>query len=200
LPYGFMEAVESYRFNRLPWEWDSDYTDVGALGNQLLQLPLIADHDLRWASLLSGFGMSEEDCSAFCRILRLSVRRANRISGVVGMNDRMIAPTVEAAKDNWIYTVLHYGHSLSIDWLNMAEAGGQSVEVERSWLDELAATSIAELQIRGDELSSLLNKAPGPWIARYLQYLLEKVALGQLPNERNALLAESKLIIENNEL
>jgi tRNA nucleotidyltransferase (CCA-adding enzyme) len=190
IPQAFQEAIESYRFNHLPWEWAMDFSDRGALGNRLLQLPLITDIDLRWALLLSGFGVTEQDCIELCRTLRLSGRRMNRISGVVGLNDWMLAQSYSDPRENWIHAILAYGRNLAEDWLDMAEAGNSEVDEERSWLTELPAASIAELNIRGDELSAVLSKAPGPWITRSLQYLLEEVALGRLSNEQSALRAE----------
>lgn len=200
LPNTFIEAVESYRFNRQPWEWSLSFADLGSLGNQLLQLPLISDPDLRWAALLSGFGISEKDSEALCRTLRMSGRRITRISHIVGFNERLNDADSTSTKDNWIFAVLAYGRTISEDWMDMAEAGDRHVDEEKSWLEELPATSITELQIRGDELSSLLGKAPGPWITELLRFLLEEVAFDRVPNEKITLLSLAKLSNGHTEL
>jgi tRNA nucleotidyltransferase (CCA-adding enzyme) len=67
-------------------------------------------------------------------------------------------------------------------------------------LEELPITSISELNIRGDELSGLLGKSPGPWIAVLLRHLLEAVVFEQLPNEKYALLSAAKANWGNIEL
>lgn len=200
LPEALQDAVESYRFNRQPWEWSKSFTDLGTLGSQLLQLPLVRDPDLRWASMLSGFGISEKDSEELCRSLRFSGRRIARISSVVGFNEWIIASDDLDPKDNWTGAVLAYGRTTSEDWLDMAEAGELSVDEQRGWLAQLAVTSISELHIRGDELSTCLGKAPGPWITELLRYLLEEVAFEHVPNDRAALLAAARESMGNTEL
>ncbi|WP_373229682.1 CCA tRNA nucleotidyltransferase [Cohnella sp.] len=200
LPYAFQEAIESYRFNRLPWQWSMSFGDLGSLGSQLLELPLITDPDLRWAALLSGFGIREKDCEDLCRTLRFSGRRIARISSVVGFNERMNELGSFSTKDHWFSAVLAYGRTTSQDWLDMAEAGNRVAAEERGKLAKPAAASISELHIRGNELSSFLGKPPGPWIADLLRYLLEEVAFERVPNERAALLAAAKRVEGNTEL
>ena len=95
-------------------------------------------------------------------------------------------------KDEWIRAVLAYGRSTAENWLVITKQGITYSLEEREWLEELPITSISELKIRGDELTSMLGKSPGPWIADLLQHLLEAVAFEQLPNDKNSLLSAAK--------
>jgi tRNA nucleotidyltransferase (CCA-adding enzyme) len=192
LPVAIQEAAERYRFNKLSWEWDSTFSDIGSLGSHLLRLPLIADPDLRWAALLVSMDVGEQESLDLCRTLRFSGRRVIRIAAVVGMNDKLNALDKSSPKDIWISAVLAYGRSTAVDWLVINEAGNTHLLEERGWLEELPITSISELNLRGDELSSLLGKSPGPWIAVLLRQLLEAVVFEQLPNEKDALLSAAK--------
>jgi tRNA nucleotidyltransferase (CCA-adding enzyme) len=56
------------------------------------------------------------------------------------------------------------------------------------WLSEVPCFSLKELAISGKDLASELSMQPGPWMGKLLQELLEKTALGELPNERELLL------------
>ncbi|TFE30032.1 CCA tRNA nucleotidyltransferase [Cohnella luojiensis] len=201
LPDSFQQAAERYRFNELPWEWDvwgTAATDEGTMGN-MLQLPLISDADLRWAALIAGIGMSEEDCTALCRTLRISGRRAARIAGVAGFNEKLGYYDDHSLRVGWIRTVLAYGRSIAEDWLTVNEVcdPDSSAKEKTLWLNELSVTSVQELAVKGDELCSYLGRSPGPWIAALLQQLLEEVALGGIPNDKGSLLWAAKESIGN---
>ncbi|MCD9021163.1 CCA tRNA nucleotidyltransferase [Cohnella silvisoli] len=201
LPAGFQTVAEQYRFNELPWEWDITFSGIGSLENDLLYLPLIADPDLRWAALFAGMGLSEKDSMEICGIFRISGRRTTRIAGVVGMSEQLTAFEEHSLeyKEQWIRLVLAYGRTIAEDWLELNESCKATRLEESSWLEEMPAASISELDVRGDELSRLLDKSPGPWIAELLERLLEEVALGCLPNDKGSLLATAKSTIGNRE-
>ncbi|TXK81423.1 CCA tRNA nucleotidyltransferase [Paenibacillus sp. N3.4] len=56
------------------------------------------------------------------------------------------------------------------------------------WLSEVPCFSLKELAVTGTDLAEELDQQPGPWMGRLLQQLLEKAALGDIPNERHTLL------------
>jgi tRNA nucleotidyltransferase (CCA-adding enzyme) len=56
------------------------------------------------------------------------------------------------------------------------------------WLQEMPCTQVKELAITGRELVNQANKPAGPWIGEMLNKLLERVALGHIPNDRKSLL------------
>jgi tRNA nucleotidyltransferase (CCA-adding enzyme) len=65
------------------------------------------------------------------------------------------------------------------------------VQYGNGWLEEIPCMQLKELAITGSQLVERANKPAGPWIGEKLTKLLEEVALGQLPNEREALLKAS---------
>lgn len=204
LPEAFLHAAERYRFNELSWEWDKwglAASDESLTGN-LARLPLLTDPDLRWAALFIGMGISERDSVELCRTLCISSRRSARISGIVGLNEQLSGSEYNSRNNAWTRAVLHYGRSLAEDWITIHEAGGDldGVLVEQEWLNELAITSVSELDVRGDELVSYLGHPPGPWIASMLQHLLELVAVGEIPNDKGSLLLAAKESLANREL
>ncbi|MCY9657225.1 MULTISPECIES: CCA tRNA nucleotidyltransferase [Paenibacillus] len=60
------------------------------------------------------------------------------------------------------------------------------------WLSEVPCFSLKELAISGKDLASELGMQPGPWMGKLLQDLLERTALGELPNEREMLLQAAR--------
>ncbi|MHC0563470.1 CCA tRNA nucleotidyltransferase [Paenibacillus sp. MAH-36] len=60
------------------------------------------------------------------------------------------------------------------------------------WLSEVPCFSLKELAISGKDLASELGMQPGPWMGKLLQDLLERTALGELPNERELLLQAAR--------
>ncbi|WP_239614214.1 CCA tRNA nucleotidyltransferase [Cohnella mopanensis] len=196
LPEAFKSAAERYRYNRLSWEWDRwgvAYSDEGSMGN-LSQLPSISDTDLRWAALLTGMALSEGDCLELCQKLRLSGRRSLRIAGIVGLNGQLDFTDEDSLWESWTLAVLARGRSIAEDWIGMSEGcENEAVPSFKIWLEEMPVTAIADLNVRGDELSRFLNRRPGPWVAEMLQSLLEGVAFGTLLNDKSSLLSEAAI-------
>ncbi|RKP57024.1 CCA tRNA nucleotidyltransferase [Cohnella endophytica] len=202
IPDAVVHAAEQYRLNSLSWEWDkwggAFSASADGLQSQLANLPLLIDPDLRWTALLCGMGISEEDGRLLCRALRLSGKRAERIAGVVGMNEQIAAYDEEFPYEGWTYAVLDYGRAVALDWLVMTGAWDTVSADERSeWLAQLPVTSVSELNVRGDELANELGRRPGPWLAEMLLRLLEEVAFGEVPNEKLALLEAARTDMES---
>ncbi|KIL40025.1 hypothetical protein SD70_15920, partial [Gordoniibacillus kamchatkensis] len=61
-----------------------------------------------------------------------------------------------------------------------------------AWLAAMPATSLGELAVSGSDVLAALGERGGPWLGELLQALLERVALGETPNEPGALLAAAK--------
>lgn len=57
-----------------------------------------------------------------------------------------------------------------------------------AWLKEVPCFSLKELAISGQDVAGALDRQPGPWMGLLLQELLERAALGEIPNEREALI------------
>ncbi|SDN86113.1 tRNA nucleotidyltransferase (CCA-adding enzyme) [Paenibacillus sp. yr247] len=56
------------------------------------------------------------------------------------------------------------------------------------WLSKVPCFSLKELAISGKDLAEELSLKPGPRMGTLLQQLLERTALGEIPNERESLL------------
>jgi tRNA nucleotidyltransferase (CCA-adding enzyme) len=199
LPESVKLTAERYRLNGLSWEWDKwghATSDEASLGN-LLQLPMLPDPDLRWAALLTGAGINEEDGAELFRSLRFSGKRSDRITGIVGINEMLSAYDENSLRTGWVYAVLDYGRASAEDWCSINEMLDEPIAGARNWLTEMPIVSVSELNVRGDELARSLDKPPGPWIATMLEELLEEVAFGSIPNDKESLLFAAKHGLES---
>jgi tRNA nucleotidyltransferase (CCA-adding enzyme) len=71
----------------------------------------------------------------------------------------------------------------------LAQAHAQALLAHgEAWLAEIPCATLKELAVTGAEVIAHIGKPAGPWTGKLLQQLLEQVALGDLPNEREALL------------
>jgi tRNA nucleotidyltransferase (CCA-adding enzyme) len=70
------------------------------------------------------------------------------------------------------------------------------LERGEAWLHEMPCASLKELAVTGGDLATALERAAGPWLGRLLQELLEKAAVGELANEREALLQAVTQIVK----
>lgn len=147
------------------------------------RLGKLIETDVRWMAWLSCAGASPTDAVAFCRLLRMNGSRVSRIAKGLDFEQRMSRVTGND-KALFVKTVLALGRLAARDWL--AHCANSSPY--RKWLDELAVDHLAQLAINGETLIQHLDKPPGPWVSRMLQWLLEEVALGRVANEREALI------------
>ncbi len=71
----------------------------------------------------------------------------------------------------------------------------QELEQQLAAIDDTASQLVIrdprQLQIDGHDLRAAIQAPPGPWIQKLLQQLYEEVAMGQLPNERQTILARA---------
>lgn len=178
--------------------------------NPVTALPAVAeieDTDLRWTAFLIENGLSDEEIAGFCKMLRFSGRRISRICAAAKFNERLCSGNRDRTsaldckgfrftREEWTSAVLEFGVAAAQDWLAIrTRKCGQESEAAR-WLSEMTLTSVSQLAVKGDELSRRLKKAPGPWVALLLRQLAEQAALGDLANDKQALLEAAEAIID----
>ncbi|MGO4494501.1 CCA tRNA nucleotidyltransferase [Paenibacillus sp. 2RAB27] len=70
----------------------------------------------------------------------------------------------------------------------LVETAPELLRRGEDWLKEVPCFSLKELAISGQDVAAALDRQPGPWMGRLLLDLLERAALGEIPNEREALI------------
>lgn len=72
----------------------------------------------------------------------------------------------------------------------------QMREALERWQREMPVHRPGDLHVDGKILSEAVGRKPGPWTGRVLKILLEKVAQGEIPNEKGALLKEGCRLVQ----
>jgi tRNA nucleotidyltransferase (CCA-adding enzyme) len=165
--------------------------DKGGEGRRTRCLKDIEEPDVRWIALLSRSGASGATAAAFCRTLRFSSKRVNRIAAGAAFLVRMAAPVPD--RRVFVSALLELGRGA-------VEDGGEACNgaaTYREWLNQLPLDSVGQLAVKGDELARFLVKPAGPWVAGMLRRLAEETALGFLPNEKSRLLKRAASIEEH---
>jgi tRNA nucleotidyltransferase (CCA-adding enzyme) len=142
----------------------------------------IAESEVRWAAFIAQKGASPDEARLLCRTLRFSGKRETRIAAAVAFH-RTVTMT-PPDRSSFIMAILDFGRAAAVDWLEMTSLQ----HPYREWLTELTVTTIGQLAAKGDELARSVGKPAGPWVALLLRRLLEEVAHGRLPNEKDSLL------------
>ncbi|BCG59887.1 hypothetical protein [Paenibacillus sp. URB8-2] len=94
--------------------------------------------------------------------------------------------------------MLAFGADAAEGWLTLLAAfpeggpGAGLVSSARQWLREMPVRGLADLAVTGGDLTSALDKRPGPWLGQLLQKLLLAAASGDVPNDRTALIMKAK--------
>lgn len=157
---------------------------------------------IKWAYLLFLCSAPPQEARSRLRQLRLSARDTTEISQIYLLaNDWPDSLTVEQGKrmilKEGIERLLAAVElAAQMDKMTKNEADFQQEQLSR-WLKEMPVRKLHELAINGSNLISFTGKAPGPWVGRVLNILLERTALGDLPNEREALLEEGNRLAQS---
>lgn len=152
--------------------------------------------ELRWAALLQGLGILGEEAEPLLKSWTFSGNFAKSVSALLRIDERMGAAAQQEqqhAKLVFVRCVLDFGRSSVQNWLlyrSIADGRPTSLERENLWLKKISVESVRELALGGHDVVAYLNRKPGPWLGLLIRRLLEEVALGQIVNEREALLAE----------
>ncbi|MEJ8304664.1 CCA tRNA nucleotidyltransferase [Saccharibacillus sacchari] len=152
--------------------------------------------ELRWAALLEDLGTSGEEAEHVLKSWTFSGNFAKSVSALLRINEHIKEAEQKGqqhAKLIFVRCILDFGRTSVGNWLiyrSTVDKGGVSLERETFWLKEIPVESVRELALGGHDIVAHLDRKPGPWLGVRIRQLLEKVALGQLVNEREALLAE----------
>ncbi|GFZ89963.1 CCA-adding enzyme [Paenibacillus marchantiophytorum] len=192
----------------LPFErwlaWDDALDAVSALAGQ---------HD-RWAMLLMLLEVPADTVRTALQELTFSRADGDAVVAILALRDAVAAgvadPDPAPLERVWKLGAVRRGEAAARALLRLLRAlphtAEQRGELARflqtaapelvrcgaDWLSEVPCFSLKQLAISGKDLAGELGLQPGPWMGALLQQLLERTALGELPNERDALLQAAR--------
>nr|WP_246281305.1 CCA tRNA nucleotidyltransferase [Saccharibacillus qingshengii] len=152
--------------------------------------------ELRWAALLQGLGVTGGEAENLLKSWTFSGGFSKSAAALLRIDERMEAAGGAETRLVFIRCVLDFGRKAAETWLTyrfaLAEADklpAARFEQAAEWLAAIPAESPRELALGGNDIAGQLNRAPGPWLGALIRRLLEAAALGEIANEREALLA-----------
>lgn len=170
---------------------------LGAVRLEALDALRGKPEELRWAALLVGLGIAGEEAEQALKSWTFSGSFAKSVSALLRIDERMGEARQKGeqrAKLIFVRCVLDFGRVSVGNWISyrcsMADDRPASLEQETLWLKEIPVESVRELALGGHDVVAHLDRKPGSWLGLLIRRLLEEVALGHVPNEREALLAE----------
>lgn len=174
--------------------------------------------ELRWSMLLQGLGISGYEAKAKMKAWTFSNQVAETTSDIIRFDEawgeikaRHGAAGSDRLRRGWVELQLHYGHMISLLWLErerqwlscQGSAGKEALlrlnEEELRWHRGVPVHELKELAIRGGDVLAALGQRGGPWLGDLMKRLLQLVAVGDVPNEKELLLDYVKAVVKQNE-
>ncbi|GAB7387550.1 CCA tRNA nucleotidyltransferase [Bacillaceae bacterium] len=198
--HGLRYLLEAGTFSGIP--------ELSALFSPLLlqkPLPLLRKLDgeeLRWNLLFAFAEFSLERVRSLLKSLRFSNSEIAGISELYRAYSELRASPSAFAATDWRPYVLEYGaerlaRALELIALPAGWQPGELQALKRKIVAterELPVKAIGDLAVNGHDLAAATGKKPGPWIGAALENLFSRVVYGGLPNEKEALLREAKML------
>jgi tRNA nucleotidyltransferase (CCA-adding enzyme) len=160
-----------------------------------------SDGAVRWVRLFASLGIGPEEAGRLMRGLTFSRRKTDEIAAALAFGTA--CGTLAGRKDGdasraFKRLVLRHGKPAAERWLAARnldpETGGTDLEPARAWLAEMPVADTKELAVGGRDLLAA-GLAQGRALGELLGALLERVALGELPNDRERLIGEAKAMV-----
>lgn len=153
----------------------------------------------RWGLLLYACRVSPEEVAGHLRQLRLKSSDVKTIGRIyqLAWDWRELPPITPSDGKRLLLWHGTYAVLESLRWSRMMGL----IEEERAkclhtlfekWSVEMPVRKLSDLAVDGRDLTRSAGRPPGRWVGQALQYLLEEVALGRLPNDRIRLLEEGR--------
>lgn len=184
----------------------------------LTDLKRLAREELRWAYLYLRTVVTAAEAADDMKALTFSKQAIEEVKRTVAAAE-MLARGLEEMDSSftedeygrrlWLRTALQYGRDAlqGLRQLLMADASWFETVCGRAqtpamvkrwadhgmdWLQAMPVGDLSELSVTGQAVLDYLEVKAGPWTGKLLNRLLERVALGELPNETEALLQMAK--------
>ncbi|KGE17788.1 CCA tRNA nucleotidyltransferase [Paenibacillus wynnii] len=201
---------------KAPFPWIG--SDLAAAAAYVAGIGELESARLRWALLLHALGRSAAEADELLRAWTFPGATRVGVAGVLRVREAWTAALEEVPagdpagtdklRRRWIAAVLTHGQDAACGWLTLlkvlpADSPDELKDfpaVAQTWMSCMTVTGLADLAVGGTELAEALDRRPGPWLGLVLNELLLKVATGDIPNDKQQLLAEVKRMVGHEQL
>jgi tRNA nucleotidyltransferase (CCA-adding enzyme) len=169
-------------------------SDVEASFQRIHTLPALHQ---KWALLFFLLRADSQAAKAAMQALVFSKKTMEGVTAILQFHEYLSDESVsQHAEMRWKLGAVRFGKPVLLDWLAFSHAvpPGDSLPYREytcrgnRWLEEIPLDHLSELAVSGADLVSGLQRPAGPWVGETLRMLYEKVALGELANEKDILL------------
>jgi tRNA nucleotidyltransferase (CCA-adding enzyme) len=174
-------------------------TETGA--DALGVMTACGDATVRWVRLFASLGIGPEEAGRLMRGLTFSRRKTDEIASALAFGSAVAALAGREDGDAsraFKRLVLRHGKPAAERWLAATAldpgTDGSCLETARRRLADMPVAGMKELAVGGRDLLAA-GLAHGPALGKLLEALLERVALGELPNDRERLIGEAKKMV-----
>lgn len=172
------------------WEQPGEYPQI-----PLSALDSLPSLNARWVFFLFACGVETDKLEMRLKSLRLPSRRVKRMTALARIAVSSPCPPSPEEAKRWMLT---YGSELYREGVSLFSGLGRlspmkATQLSRdavAWEREMPIRRREELAVNGQTLTDALQRPPGPWLKPMLAHLLEQVALGRIPNTKQALIEE----------
>ncbi|WP_334077127.1 CCA tRNA nucleotidyltransferase [Paenibacillus sanfengchensis] len=182
----------------------------------LAAVPPEESPELRYTLLLQGIGVGGEEAAELMKRWTFPNAIARRTADLILFDELWKSRREEAGgsrqlREHWVALQLRFGKHMAALWLKrerrllavrFAEAPEKLQaeldlmnEREARWHEEIPIHTLKELAIRGEDVIRATGRKGGPWLGRLMDRLLFMVASGELPNAREILLEQAKVVV-----
>ncbi|GAA0135514.1 CCA tRNA nucleotidyltransferase [Paenibacillus sp. YSY-4.3] len=203
------------QYAKLPFQESEERSRRQEEQLQALERMPVDPQELRWSMLLQGLGISGYEAEAKMKAWTFSNQVAETTSDIMRFDEAWseikASLRTERLRRSWVELQLHYGHTISQMWLERerrwlscrGSEGEQALlrleEEEMRWHRDVPVHELKELAIRGGDVLAALGERGGPWLGELMKRLLQIVAVGDVPNEKESLLDYVKAVVKQNE-
>lgn len=219
-----LRGLELLRRSQLLHHAKTPFNEVRELTGEQHERLQVLDHmptepqELRWSMLLQGLAVSGNEAEVLMKEWTFSNQVSQTTAEIMRFDETwheiragLELKDTERLRRNWIELQLLYGQTISelwLDrqrrWLAYIEREDQEAQLrlhneEMQWHLAVPVHDLRELAIRGGDVLAALGLKGGPWLGELMKRVLLLVAVGDVPNEKEALLEYVKAVVRQNE-
>ncbi|WP_410768392.1 CCA tRNA nucleotidyltransferase [Fontibacillus sp. BL9] len=174
--------------------------------------------EIKWSLLLQALDVSGEEATGLMKAWTFSNAVGKGTADLIRFDEawnqarsELNHEGPEMLRRKWIEVQLAFGKAVAAGWIERQNillhadvknspsldnlAAHLFEQEEAKWHGEPVVNTLQELAITGGDVMRVSSKKGGPWLGELMNTMLLKVAAGDWPNDRDALLEQAKVVV-----